>query len=137
MSNTYNKSAGREPTCDLVLDHPGISRVHAHLDLADDGLVSVSDNDSSNGTFLKRSDRWIRIKRVTLCIGDRIRFGELEIPLQQLTSVFGQHSNASLEARHFSRENGHKADRSYSDLAAPVMNKPVRNALTGKIEEQE
>jgi len=138
-SQASSRSAGRDPRCDLVLDEAGISRFHATLELADNGLVSVIDKDSSNGVFLSRSDRWIRVRKITLCIGDRVRFGEFEIPLQRLTSVFGEHSNARLEARHFALKDRTNSARAYADLpgSAPLLNKPVRNPVTGKIEEQE
>jgi len=132
------KSIGQEPSCDLVLDLPGISQRHASLELAVDGLVSVIDTESDNGTYLNRGDRWVKIKRVILCIGDRVRFAEHEVQLDQLTAVFGEHSNARLEARHFAIAGDKASTRFASDIAAssPTLNKPVRNPLTGKIEEQ-
>ncbi len=138
-SKANRRSAGRDPSCDLVVEDPAVSRFHASLELADNGLVSVIDNDSRHGVFLRRSDRWIRVRKITLCIGDRVRLGEVEIPLQQLTAVFGQHSNARLEARHFALMNRNKSARVFTGLvgSTAVLNKPVRNPVTGKIEEQE
>ncbi|MBT8075450.1 MAG: FHA domain-containing protein, partial [Gammaproteobacteria bacterium] len=86
------KTCGREPSCELVLEHATISRLHARIELADDGLVSVRDAGSQNGTFLNRNDNWIRIKKAVLCIGDRVRFGDVEVPLERLTAVFGEAS---------------------------------------------
>ncbi len=140
MSSAINsRSIGCESSSDLVLQHPGISRHHASLELADDGLVSLVDMGSSNGTFLNRNDSWIQLKKITLCIGDRVRFGELEVPLQRLTAVFGDGSNARLEARHFTLKPANKSVRAFSDLAGPgpVLKKPMRNAVTGKIEERD
>jgi pSer/pThr/pTyr-binding forkhead associated (FHA) protein len=139
ISKANKKSIGREPSCDLVLEHPGTSRFHASLELADNGLISVIDSDSGNGTFLNRNDQWIQIRRITLCIGDRVRFGESEIPLQGLTALFGQHTNARLEARHFSLQDGNNAARPFTKLtdSAAVLKKPVRNPVTGKIEERD
>ena len=139
MTKANSKSVGSEPTCDLVLDQPAISGFHASLELQDNGLITVKDNDSENGTFLNRSDRWIRVRKITLCIADRVRFGEFEVPLQQLTAVFGQQSNARLETRHFALLDGNKPGRSFTDLPGSVvtLNKPVRNPVTGKIEEHQ
>ena len=139
MTKANCKSVGCDPTCDLVLDQPGISGFHASLELRDNGLITVRDNDSENGTFLNRSDRWIRVRKITLCIADRVRFGEFEVPLQQLTAVFGQQSNARLEARQFALLDGNKPGRSFADLprSAATLNKPVRNPVTGKIEEHQ
>lgn len=138
-TKVQSRSIGSESSCDLVLDHRDISGFHASLDLAKNGLLSLTDKDSVNGTFLNRSDTWIRVKRITLCIGDRVRLGELEVPLQQLTAVFGQHLNARLESRHFALTGVNKPIRPFADLpaSAPTLAKPVRNPLTGKIEERE
>lgn len=132
------KTCGREPSCELVLEHPTISRLHARIELADDGLVSVRDTGSQNGTFLNRNDKWIRVSKAILCIGDRIRFGDVEVPLEQLTTLFGKASGARLDARHFSPGRGiataghpgGKADH------GPALKKPRRNPVTGKIEEE-
>jgi pSer/pThr/pTyr-binding forkhead associated (FHA) protein len=128
------KVCGRETTCDLVLDHSTVSRYHAQIELADDDRVFVCDNDSRNGTFLNRNDSWIRIKKVTLCIGDRIRFGDIEVSLKDITTVFGRRSNARLEARHFALGAGAKPFAKQVDHG-PVLQKPRRNPATGKIEE--
>jgi len=132
------KTVGCEASCDLVFDRTDISACHASLALAGDGLIAVIDNDSIHGTYLYRNDRWLRIKRITLCIGDRVRFADMEVPLSQLTAVFGTQSNARLEARHFAISDSANASRSISDISAsaPTLNKPVRNPLTGKIEER-
>ena len=132
-----SKTIGRDSSCDLALEHSGISRLHGRVELNESGLICLQDADSSNGIFLERNDSWIRIRKVTLCIGDRIRFGELEVPLERLTAVFGSRSNARLEARHFQLHGANKGTRSFADLrdAGPLLQKPRRNPVTGKIEE--
>ena len=132
-----SKTVGRDSSCDLVLDHSEASRVHARIEVNEDGLIFLQDADSSKGTFLNRNDSWIRIRKVTLCIGDRIRFGELEVALERLTAVFGNRSNARLEARHFQLKNANTGARSFADLrnTGPLLQKPKRNPVTGKIEE--
>jgi len=130
-------TCGRESSCDIVLDNPGISPLHALIELADDGLVRVVDVESDNGTFLNRNDIWIRIRKVILCIGDRIRFGDIEVSIDRLVSVFGNESNARLEARHFAPgqvSSGTKAFAKHHDHG-PALQKPRRNPKTGKIEE--
>ena len=131
-----NKMCGRDTTCELVLDHSTVSRYHAQIELADDDMVFVCDNGSRNGTFLNRNDSWIRIKKVTLCIGDRIRFGDIEVSLKDITAVFGRHSSARLEARHFALGAGAKSFIRQLDHG-PVLQKPRRNPATGKIEERQ
>ena len=131
------KTCGRDPDCDIVLDSQGVASLHARLELADDGLVQVVDSGSDRGTYLNRNDVWIRIIKITLCIGDRIRFGDVEVPIDRLISVFGDHSNARLEAKHFAPghvRSGTKLFVKHHDHG-PMMQKPRRNPKTGKIEE--
>ncbi len=134
-----SKTVGREPSCTLVVEHPSVSRLHAHIQLADDGLVFVLDVDSRNGTFLNRNDSWIRVRRVTLCVGDRIRFGEVEVTLEHLTGVFGNLANTRLEARHFPlRDSNNHAKSSAQQVGhGALLQKPKRNPATGKIEEDQ
>lgn len=131
------KTCGREPSCDLVLEDSTLSRLHARIELAGDGLVSINDAGSSNGTFVNRNDSWIRVRRVTLCIGDRIRFGDIEVPLERLTAVFGRHSNIRLEARRFPIRRGKTVAMPLKGQAdhEASLHKPRRNPVTGKIEE--
>lgn len=132
-----SRTCGRDPGCDLVLEHPTLSRLHARLELAADGLVWVHDAGSSNGTFVNRNDAWVRIEKAVLCIGDRVRFGDVEVPLNELTAVFGGHANTRLEAKRFRVRHAKNTVRPSADQPdrRPAVNKPRRNPLTGKIEE--
>ncbi len=133
------KTSGREPTCDLVVDHPSVSRVHAKVSLGDNGLLTVEDANSHNGTYLQRNETWIRVAKVKLCIGDRIRFGEREVPLEKLTGLFQHRAGVKLGPRHFSprRPSGSTRPLSATLPAEESMQKPRRNPVTGKIEEDQ
>ena len=65
---------GRGRECDIVVDHPRISRLHAVLELRD-GAYHVSDAKSSGGTFLREAPVHAAAK---LSSGDSIRLGRLE-----------------------------------------------------------
>ena len=132
-----SKTIGREPSNDLALEHPAVSRFHARIELAEDGHMCLQDKRSQNGTFLNRNDSWIRIRKVRLCIGDRICFGGCEVPLEALTAIFGKHRNVRLEAKHFPLRQGYKSAGAYADVSdkGPLLQKPRRNRDTGKIEE--
>jgi len=131
------KTIGREDSCDLVLEHPTASRVHAHLELLKDGELSVVDANSRNGTFLNRNDDWIRVKRVKLCVGDQLRFGDSKVDLQELTATYGNKTNIRLGDKYFSLRQRKGAPGRVNDWeqAGPALQKPRRNPLTGKIEE--
>jgi DNA-binding NtrC family response regulator len=57
--------------CQVVLDDPTASRIHAAFDIRDGCLCIVSDQDSKNGVFVNGS----RIETRELCDGDIVRVG--------------------------------------------------------------
>ena len=137
-AETKIKTCGRDPSCDLVIEHSTLSRIHARIELADDGLVSIRDAGSSNGTFLNRNDSWIRASKVILCIGDLIRFGDIEVPLEKLTAVFGKRATTRLESKRFPVRPGNTVARRMAGKPdhARSLQKPRRNPATGKIEDK-
>ena len=61
-------SVGRDVTCcDIVLPEPGISRKHVVFELTEGGTVVITDQNSTNGTFLN---------------GRRLQPGEQQVPLE-------------------------------------------------------
>ncbi|MFO0666559.1 MAG: GGDEF domain-containing protein [Polyangiaceae bacterium] len=62
---------GRGTECDIWLEDPGVSRVHARVVRDEDGEYYVEDMGSTNGTFMKRT----AVKRAPLSAGDRLQFG--------------------------------------------------------------
>jgi len=61
---------GRDAACDVVLNHPTISREHARIALVD-GVHQVEDLGSMNGTFVRGE----RVGKATLGEGDVVRIG--------------------------------------------------------------
>jgi pSer/pThr/pTyr-binding forkhead associated (FHA) protein len=126
-------TCGRDSNCDLVVEDAvedaTVSRVHARISLADDGVVWVQDNASTNGTFLNRCDKWTRIGKASLCIGDGIRFGDYEVPLEQITALFAGQTKVRLRARRFPFQ--------IRSAPAEQIRKPRRNPATGRVEEKQ
>jgi DNA-binding winged helix-turn-helix (wHTH) protein len=74
---------GRDPGCAVWLDHPGVSRRHARIRIADDMTRAVLDDlKSTNGTFVGR-------KQVTaqapLADGDVIKLGSVKLKFRSLS----------------------------------------------------
>lgn len=69
-------TVGRAPECDIYMDASGLSRLHARLVPAEDGVL-VEDLNSSNGTFVNDC----RIHRHKLRIGDEISFDRVRFRL--------------------------------------------------------
>ena len=131
------KTIGRASDCDLVLNHDSVSRLHANIDVTDDGYLSVQDAHSSNGTFLHRNGHWIRARKVILGTQDRIRFGDHEITLDSLVGLFGRRGNVRLREGYSVRGKPLLFEELLGDLPKPreVLENPRRNPLTGNIEE--
>jgi hypothetical protein len=70
-------TVGRQPDCDLVLEHPSVSKMHAVLRWdSEKNSCTVQDSGSTNGTFLNASTR-VR-KETVLRDGDIVSFGEVQ-----------------------------------------------------------
>jgi len=134
---TNGKTIGRAGDCDLVLNHDSVSRAHADIEVTEEGYLAVQDSHSSNGTFLHRNGRWIKARKVILGSQDRIRFGDLEVPLEQLVELFGNHTRVRLREGYSVRGKPLLFDDMLADLPQPkiILENPRRNPLTGDIEE--
>jgi pSer/pThr/pTyr-binding forkhead associated (FHA) protein len=128
---------GRAEDCDMVLGHPSVSRLHATVQATPEGYLAVVDADSSNGTFLHRNGRWIRIRKVILGTQDRVRFGEHEVPVRQLVELLGQQDRIRLREGYSVRGKPLLFDDWPGEATRPriVLENPRRNPLTGDIEE--
>jgi DNA-binding NtrC family response regulator len=68
---------GAAPDCDIVIDEKNVSRKHASLELAPQG-VTVSDLGSRNGTFYLGQ----RFERMTLSLGAHVVLGAVEVAIE-------------------------------------------------------
>ncbi|KAI7903034.1 SMAD/FHA domain-containing protein [Cokeromyces recurvatus] len=66
---------GRLPLCDILMEHPSISRYHAVIQFDHDGEAYIYDLDSAHGTKVNKKVISAR-DYVLLKPGDQIRFGE-------------------------------------------------------------
>jgi DNA-binding winged helix-turn-helix (wHTH) protein len=76
---------GREPSCNVWLDDPDVSRKHAriHVDSVE-GTALIEDLASTNGTLLGRS----RLKKATpLNDGDLIRIGDTQLQFRNASGL--------------------------------------------------
>lgn len=67
---------GRSSGCDLVVQDPTVSRVHAEIRMESERLILL-DLDSTNGTFVND----VRTEQEVVNPGDRIRLGSAEIEM--------------------------------------------------------
>ncbi|MCB2184922.1 MAG: FHA domain-containing protein [Deltaproteobacteria bacterium] len=77
---------GRDPSCDLTLDHPDVSRRHAELRRTPQGYL-IKDLGSTNGTTVNGT----KVAEKLLANGDKVAFGavtsQVEIPAADKTRV--------------------------------------------------
>ena len=66
---------GRHENNDIRIDNDSVSRLHAKLELHDDGQIYLQD-DSSNGTIVRGQK--IHKQKIPVTIGDDIRFGNVQ-----------------------------------------------------------
>lgn len=81
-------SVGRGGGSDLLLDDPSVSKIHASLAATDDGVLSVADTGSTNGTFIS-GDRISYGKAIRLSDGDRVTFGTVEVKFERVKDDSG------------------------------------------------
>jgi hypothetical protein len=131
------KTAGRGTECDIVLDHASISRVHVQVEVTKEGYLSVQDANSANGTFLNRNGNWIQVRKVILGTEDKLKLGEMEVPLEQILSAFGSKIRVQLREGYSVRGKPLVFDQQFDHETKPkiVLDNPRRNPLTGTIEE--
>ena len=76
-------TVGREPSCNIVLPTPDISRDHgAFTHSTHFGVLSVEDQGSRNGVFVNG----LQMRRSVLYSGDVVRVGNYEIVVRQGSS---------------------------------------------------
>jgi pSer/pThr/pTyr-binding forkhead associated (FHA) protein len=129
------KTIGNWNQCDLLVEGENVSPIHAHIQLGNEGYLTVLDAGSDHGTWLNRNTQWIRVVKVELGSGDRIRFGDSEVALEQLVSLFGERVRVQLRDNQALRMPALLAERLAAAEQRVVLERPRRNPLTGNIEE--
>ena len=72
------KTLGRGPSADFVVNATLVSRVHCHFSASVTELA-VEDLRSTNGTFVNEK----RVRQSSLRVGDRLRVGRLELSVSK------------------------------------------------------
>ncbi len=64
-------TVGRSPEASLMIDDPGVSRLHVRIRRTDAGTFEVEDLGSKNGTYVNGT----RVEHAVVALGDKIRLG--------------------------------------------------------------
>lgn len=70
--DSLNTMIGREPSCQIIVDHPSVSKQHALLEVEGD-ILFINDLSSDTGTFVNSEKITHRTK---LIAGDNLRIGD-------------------------------------------------------------
>lgn len=130
---------GKNTTCDLCLDDASVSGLHAQARLDEGRFLWVRDEHSARGLHLKRNDNWVRVRLVSACAGDVLRFGNVEVELDRITSLFDSDDDVRLAEPPvpslFDARTGRYTLRNPED--EPTLSSPKRNPDTGELEDNE
>lgn len=135
LGKTPDKTLGSWAECDLVVAGDTVSSIHAQLVLSRDGFLNVLDAGSDHGTWLGRNGQWIRVMKAELGQNDRIRFGEVEVTLEQLLPLFGEEVRVQLRDSRMLRLPATLSERMAASEERVLFERPRRNPETGNIEE--
>jgi pSer/pThr/pTyr-binding forkhead associated (FHA) protein len=75
----HEKTIGRSPRADFVVDAPLVSRIHCRATVSADGLIEIEDLDSTNGTWVNGR----REARAVLKELDLVRVGRVTFVLER------------------------------------------------------
>jgi len=122
---------GRDPECDLVIDHPSVAPRHAEVELNREGAIQVTSLGAHAVIRLERQSRRVQVQRAVLCVVDRLFVGEQEVPLARVSGLFGLQTGALLRPRPAAAP----LVRTARTTEQPAgQGSPRRNPTTGKIE---
>lgn len=85
---TLVTTLGRHPGCDIVLDHPTVSRHHAAVHCAGD-VCTLADAGSANGTALNGA----QVQLADLADGDEIQIGTFRLTFHLTHLSSGEHQS--------------------------------------------
>jgi pSer/pThr/pTyr-binding forkhead associated (FHA) protein len=76
----HEKTMGRAPRADFIVDAALVSRLHCRFTLGLDNLLIVEDLDSTNGTWVNGR----KVDRAPLAAGDAVKVGRVEFRVAQI-----------------------------------------------------
>ena len=80
---------GRDPRCEIALNHETVSGQHAELSLISDGKWLLTDCRSRNGTFLVAADgKRNRIRQSLVSPMDQVDFGEARLQVREILEAW-------------------------------------------------
>ncbi|MEV6166133.1 FHA domain-containing protein [Streptomyces sp. NPDC052052] len=130
---------GRSADADVPLDDPDVSRLHCTVTVSADGLVSVADLGSTNGTLLDGAE--VRDRPVRLKPGALLRLGESTLrlvpgarPPRRATTPDGE-GHLRVSAAAGTDSEAHGSGHGYAPVPAPGTDSAGRGPHEGDVTE--
>lgn len=115
---------GRRSDNHIVLLDDSVSRCHAELVLTPDGQAMLTDRCSSEGTFVKEKEGWLRISHREIDRPAQLRFGDFSIQANKII-------NAAEEIQR--EQDANRSALSQSESVTPSTGFVRRNPEDGRI----
>ena len=132
MSKIRSYTIGRDSSASVVLPHDTVSRAHAELIPVSGSQVYVTDCASTGGTFIDEGGRWQKITQAFVDAGGRVRFGELDVGVEQLLADIARlaaggegRSSATGNAPASTPEKSKPLDASQGVMRDPETGEPI------------
>lgn len=77
---------GSSPACDIVINEPYVSALHAEVTVLDNGEIIIEDKNSTNGTFVG-NQKITPNSEVSIRRGDYVRLGNVPLPWNRIPSI--------------------------------------------------
>lgn len=77
---------GSSPSCDIVLNDPYVSSLHAEITILDNGEIVLEDKNSSNGTFVG-TQKITPNSEITVRRGDFVRLAKTPLPWARIPAA--------------------------------------------------
>jgi len=115
-------TVGRARVCDIVIADETVSRMHARITDCGDGTCKFADCNSSGGSYLLDGERYVRLEKAVISLGDQICLGQFRTtPRRLLDAIAGNSPNARVVG----------LDSSSADYRVEVVKAPERGIKKG------
>ncbi len=74
---------GRGATCEIIVDHKSVSRLHAELSVSADGRYYLTDCNSRAGSFKQDNGEWVRVRQSFVEPTQPLKLGEQELTAEE------------------------------------------------------
>ena len=83
----YLIGASKNATINVRIQHKSISRYHAELIRGKDNTYLLIDRNSTNGTYVSRDGKWVKIRQQIVDLNTKIMLGKYKTDVNSLLNL--------------------------------------------------